>query len=283
MHEEDLNQALKQIKELKERAEGIYKSIHGIAANKPDLIIEVLREHYKQRIEKSDWAIESILSNKEENMVKFIKDDTEFYKKQLAKLGGEKSENVLVFDDRCKAFAEVQPPSCYDIVDNKPSCRCDASCYYEDPPIKKNCCTWNKNPSEQDLCPKCNQAYDQHIQTGTWELICPKEKEPPDAGSASARESIDRQTNYCSNCGRLNDICGVFLRKINLCDSCISTIFEIVVDKILVEKADLEDVKGKAEHIYKLSFHEKIHEIHEIAYQIYKIVKEKYLKGDDKD
>ncbi len=34
----------KEIKELKERVEGIYKSVHGIAPNEPDVIKEVLRE-----------------------------------------------------------------------------------------------------------------------------------------------------------------------------------------------------------------------------------------------
>ena len=61
----------------------------------------------------------------------------------------------------------------------------------------------------------------------------------------------EKTEENCSNCGKLNDMCGVFLRKINLCDSCISTIFEIVVEKILVAK---EEHICKCGRTYKAHF-----------------------------
>ncbi len=48
-----MNKLQKQINELKERVEGIYKSVHGIEPNKPDIIIEILRKLFK-RHEKSN-------------------------------------------------------------------------------------------------------------------------------------------------------------------------------------------------------------------------------------
>jgi len=54
------------------------------------------------------------------------------------------------------------------------------------------------------------------------------------------------EDNLCSNCGKLNDMCGVYLKKINLCDQCISSIMEIVFDDSkLVKMVDLEDWKAK--------------------------------------
>jgi len=47
----------------------------------------------------------------------------------------------------------------------------------------------------------------------------------------------------CSNCGRLNDMCGVFLKSINLCDECASSVVEIIFDdKTVVEKEDIANL-----------------------------------------
>lgn len=35
----------------------------------------------------------------------------------------------------------------------------------------------------------------------------------------------------CSECGGLNDMCGVFLKKINLCDECAGDVIEILLDE----------------------------------------------------
>jgi len=58
------------------------------------------------------------------------------------------------------------------------------------------------------------------------------------------KESTD--DNLCSNCGKLNDMCGVYLRSINLCDVCIGVIMDIVFeDRVLVKKEDLEGLNLK--------------------------------------
>jgi len=50
---------------------------------------EVLREHYRQKLEKGEWAIRCINEPEEEkqkDMTDYIRDDIKFYKKQLEKL-----------------------------------------------------------------------------------------------------------------------------------------------------------------------------------------------------
>lgn len=138
------------------------------------LLLEgVLREHYKQRIEKSDWTIKALQSSEEEKektMVEYVKDDLEFYKKQLERLSGEQSvgkENVG------HAVKKNIPLTDSKLVESNeylnPHLQCNGECYECDDDIPPHGIAPNQCARQQR-----------------------KEKEPTDTSSASHTVEVER-------------------------------------------------------------------------------------------